>query len=653
MRGGQLFVATSDGGLARLLQQTGATLSYDPSQRYIVVTSADHRTITFTLGRPQVKIGAAQSAVAVPPFLDRGVAYLPLFTLAEALYLEAVRADGAETVLQPQIGAMVVRTQGSSTLVTLHAAIPLTFRRLSGAGNEGVSLAFDNVSSQLDATRVIGSGPLHEVDLYVAGNPHRPTTTVNFDPHAGAVHALALENDSPNEVTLEFASRGMPLHGEPVPAQLASRSAGVPPPLAAQVTIPSPNLAMPEPSTPENIPSTRVTTVPIAVATPIPSGLPVDGLPEPTDLASSPSASGDIPTPAALAEVSAVNVVPDDGGLHVDVALDGPVDFRWHRLLDNRWYVDLIGAHLTISPRDQDVNSPDVSAVRVHQLSTDPHPIVRITLALNAPREVDVRAAKSGLSIVVGAETDAMSLRFGDGRVEDGRIVATTADTTEFAVPGAPSTDYATARKSSSHLIVIDPGHGGSDPGAQHNGLTEKDLTLDISRRIRALLEDRGWTVMMTRDSDIDVVTPQALAAARADGRPNPDDRAELQSRDDIANARGARFFLDIHINSFGMSNLRGTAVYYYKPIDHAFADALHRRLVAQLGIPDLGVRRDKLYVLNHSTMPAALVEVAFLSNPQDADLLRSPDFRQRVAVAIADGVGDFAAAPAGVLNTL
>ena len=62
-------------------------------------------------------------------------------------------------------------------------------------------------------------------------------------------------------------------------------------------------------------------------------------------------------------------------------------------------------------------------------------------------------------------------------------------------------------------------------------------------------------------------------------------------------------------------------------------------------------MRRDKLYVLNHSTMPAALVEVAFLSNPADAELLRSPEFRQKVAVALADGIGDFAAAQPSVFS--
>ncbi|MGH7708547.1 MAG: N-acetylmuramoyl-L-alanine amidase family protein, partial [Vulcanimicrobiaceae bacterium] len=211
---------------------------------------------------------------------------------------------------------------------------------------------------------------------------------------------------------------------------------------------------------------------------------------------------------------------------------------------------------------------------------------------------------------------------------------------------------YAPPGPTNRHLIVIDPGHGGSDPGAMHNGLTEKNLTLDISQRLRTILEARGWTVEMTRNADADVITPQALASAKSDGKPDPEDRAELQARDDIANVGGARYFLSIHINSYGIASLHGTTVYYYKGIDKPFADALHRRLVGELGTTDLGVRRDKLYVLNHSTMPAALVEVAFISNPVDADLLRSAEFRQKVAVAIADGIDDYAASQSPLSST-
>jgi N-acetylmuramoyl-L-alanine amidase len=181
---------------------------------------------------------------------------------------------------------------------------------------------------------------------------------------------------------------------------------------------------------------------------------------------------------------------------------------------------------------------------------------------------------------------------------------------------------------------VIDPGHGGSDTGAQQNGLVEKDLTLDISQRLRTLLVARGWSVKLTRESDVDVYAANDSA------------HDELQARCDVANNAGARMFISIHINSFTTSDLKGTTTYYYKGVDLPLAQAVHRRLIAALGTTDDGVRKDNFYVIHHTTMPAILIETAFMSNPDDAVLLRSSFFRQKVALSVADGVGDYAGAP-------
>ena len=195
MRNDQMMVATTDPGLTRLLERTGATLSYDASQRYVVVTSADHRAIAFTVGHPEVKAGKTEIFTPVAPYVEGTTAYLPLFTLAQALYLEPTPSNG-ETVLQPQIGELVVRTEGATTLVTLHSAIPISFRRLSGEGNEGVSLSLDGVSSELVPMRKVASGSLREIDLYAGGDARHPTTTVNFDPR-GSARARCSATDHP------------------------------------------------------------------------------------------------------------------------------------------------------------------------------------------------------------------------------------------------------------------------------------------------------------------------------------------------------------------------------------------------------------------------------------------------------------------------
>jgi N-acetylmuramoyl-L-alanine amidase len=179
-------------------------------------------------------------------------------------------------------------------------------------------------------------------------------------------------------------------------------------------------------------------------------------------------------------------------------------------------------------------------------------------------------------------------------------------------------------------LIVIDPGHGGSDPGTQHGGASEAALTLDVAKRLRAILIDRGWEVKMTRETDVDVYAPGDSA------------HDELQARDDIANKAGARAFVSIHANAFINSGPYGTTCYISKPDDVAFARAIETHLAAD-GTKDDGIVKSHLYVTLHARMPAVLIETAFLSNPSDYALLTSSAWRQKVAEEIADGITQYA----------
>ncbi|MEO6913231.1 MAG: N-acetylmuramoyl-L-alanine amidase, partial [Candidatus Baltobacteraceae bacterium] len=189
-------------------------------------------------------------------------------------------------------------------------------------------------------------------------------------------------------------------------------------------------------------------------------------------------------------------------------------------------------------------------------------------------------------------------------------------------------------------LIVIDPGHGGSDPGTVRNGISEKNLSLDMSKRLRDDLISRGWQVQMTRTTDVDVF------------QPNDSPHDELQARCDIANTAGARLFVSVHVNGFMNSGPRGTTTYYSKPIDMPLARDLDRRMAGALGTKDDGIIKSHLYVTLHTSMPAVLIETAFISNPDDYARLTSPDWRQKVADAIADGIGDYTGSAVGSLQT-
>ncbi len=179
-------------------------------------------------------------------------------------------------------------------------------------------------------------------------------------------------------------------------------------------------------------------------------------------------------------------------------------------------------------------------------------------------------------------------------------------------------------------LIVIDPGHGGSDRGTVHGGVAEADLTLDMAKRLREILIARGWQVKMTHDTDVDVYAP------------NDSPHDELQARVNVANDAGARMFVSVHVNAYINSGPYGTTCYISKPEDVPLARSIETQLDAD-GTKDDGVVKSHLYVTYHTKMPAVLIETAFLTNPGDYALLTSAAWRQKVAQEIADGIGQYA----------
>lgn len=173
--------------------------------------------------------------------------------------------------------------------------------------------------------------------------------------------------------------------------------------------------------------------------------------------------------------------------------------------------------------------------------------------------------------------------------------------------------------------IVIDPGHGGSDPGAISplTGLMEKTVTLDVGLRLQTLLQGQGWKVVMTRSDDRDLTYA---------GSP---DREELAARADLADAPGVDLFVSIHCNANLNPACRGTSIHWYKAEDLPLAMVLRDDLAQALGIPSNGTEQSPFYVVKHNKVPAVLIETAYITNGTDGALLGSPDFRQKLAEAI------------------
>jgi len=185
-------------------------------------------------------------------------------------------------------------------------------------------------------------------------------------------------------------------------------------------------------------------------------------------------------------------------------------------------------------------------------------------------------------------------------------------------------------------IIAIDPGHGGSDVGAVGpTGAYEKDVTLAICRELKNILEEDGATVVMTRETDTEVSSKGAQATAVE----------ELQARVDIANAAKANIFLSIHMDSFTNRTARGTTGYYFgggSTVSRSLADKVRANIVDQLGTMSRGTQTCNFYVVKHTDMPATLIEVAFISHPDEEKLLTSKDGVRKAALAIADGISDY-----------
>jgi N-acetylmuramoyl-L-alanine amidase len=173
--------------------------------------------------------------------------------------------------------------------------------------------------------------------------------------------------------------------------------------------------------------------------------------------------------------------------------------------------------------------------------------------------------------------------------------------------------------------IVIDPGHGGKDPGAVANGLQEKEIVLDVSLQLARLLRASGRRVILTRDGD---------------------DYPSLADRTRIAKDNGAALLLSVHANAVNRSSVRGIETFYPRSGAHQttsrnLAQHLQTQMLRAVSNTDRGIKRDQrgLYLLRTAAYPVALVELGFITNGTDAAYLRDAGTRAKLARALHDGV--------------
>ena len=191
--------------------------------------------------------------------------------------------------------------------------------------------------------------------------------------------------------------------------------------------------------------------------------------------------------------------------------------------------------------------------------------------------------------------------------------------------------NYRTTGGLGGKIIVLDPGHGGSDPGAiGPTGLQEKQVTLPIAEYLKSILEAKGAKVILTRTTDVDVYGPHASGVD------------ELQARVNVANGNQADAFISIHINSFSNPNVGGIATYYFDGSDQSkkLASSVQEQIAEHSGFNgDRGIQPGNLYVLRHSLMPSILVELGFISNPKEEGHLKESETQKDFANELAKGL--------------
>ncbi|HBN83702.1 MAG TPA: cell wall hydrolase [Clostridiales bacterium] len=190
--------------------------------------------------------------------------------------------------------------------------------------------------------------------------------------------------------------------------------------------------------------------------------------------------------------------------------------------------------------------------------------------------------------------------------------------------------------------IMLDPGHGGEDPGAvsDYSGVREKDLNLDVAFKLKTLLEEFGYEVVMTRETDTlhyPDDTPGYTAKRRED----------LNNRKRMMDETDANIIVSIHMNKFGQTKYFGAQTFYpVKSNDSKkLADSIQNQ-IKQLVDPNnerepQGTKQE-LIILKNNAKTICIVECGFLSNQEEEKLLQDSDYRQKIAQAIKAGIDDY-----------
>lgn len=293
--------------------------------------------------------------------------------------------------------------------------------------------------------------------------------------------------------------------------------------------------------------------------------------------------TGDSPVkPPGTLRISQVNfqAVGETGRLTIEGA--GAMQYKVREFVfPDRLTIDIHDAIFAPVKQEIAVNSAAIVSVRAAQFQATP-PVVRVVVTL-----------KRKSAYLVGQANGQLTVDITDGPLRG-------------------------------HIVAIDPGHGGTDPGAMGpTGLREADAVLDVGLRLRELLVKDGIRVIMTRETDSTV---------------------ELADRPKMARERGATIFVSIHANASTRASVNGSETYYLTAQSLVLAQMIQDELGVILGVPSRGIKTASFLVLRDNDVPSVLVETAFITHTDDEARLKDSEFRQHLAQAVYRGITRFLA---------
>ncbi|MFZ9738234.1 MAG: N-acetylmuramoyl-L-alanine amidase [Prochlorotrichaceae cyanobacterium] len=277
---------------------------------------------------------------------------------------------------------------------------------------------------------------------------------------------------------------------------------------------------------------------------------------------------------------------------------------------------------ITLSPAQLSPN------VRGPQLGTD-SPLLRVRLRQSDPQTVTIvvqPAASVQIESLQAANDRLLVLALTGSRpITVPTVPRPTNPTVPQPFPTQPTQPTIPSGPSSGRpLVIIDPGHGGPDPGAIGIGnIQEKQIVMDISQQVAGLLQQQGIQVVLTRTGDYDL---------------------GLEPRVDMAERANATIFVSIHANAISLSRpeVNGVETYYASAEGRVLASTILQRILNNIPMTNRGVKQANFYVIRRTSMPATLIETGFVTGIEDAPRLADPAFRRQMATAIAQGILEY-----------